>query len=212
MLSSPVCCASASSFCHSLYSFAIAAGFTLAVALMQPAPPPRSAASRNVSEPGNTSKPCGWKSSNIALVLSQLPELSLTPAMMPGNSFSKRSISVRVIGTLETWDVVQIDPQAVVANPLDQLSVIAEQTFVGDAFVVERRQHQHTAGAYLDGFLESSTESDSAQHPVPGIMRAPGMPACANASNSSNFSRVDREFASELVPNTASPTSLANSH
>ncbi len=78
------CCASASGFCHSRWSFAIGPGFTLAVALMQPAPPSRMLASRNVSLPANTSKPAGAKASSIALVLFQSPELSFMPATMPG--------------------------------------------------------------------------------------------------------------------------------
>ena len=59
-------------------------GFTLAVALMQPLPPPRMFASRNVSLPANTSKPPAANASSIALVLFQSPEESFTPATVPG--------------------------------------------------------------------------------------------------------------------------------
>ena len=52
----------------------------------------------------------------------------------------------------------------------------------------------------------SRTESVSAQQPVPGIMRAGSSPAATSRSSSSIFSSTDSEFASELVPNTASPT------
>ena len=48
--------------------------------------------------------------------------------------------------------------------------------------------------------------------PVPGIIRAAGMPASTNASSSASFSATVSELPSELVPNTASPTSLARSH
>ena len=51
-----------------------------------------------------------------------------------------------------------------------------------------------------------------AQQPVPGIMRLASMPAATRRSIKSNFSPVEREFASLLVPNTANPTSCANSH
>ena len=80
----------------------IAVGFTLPVAVMQPAPPPRMFFSSTVSVPANTSKPCGWKSRSIAAVLFQSPDESLTPATMPGNALSSRSIRVSVIGT---WDI-----------------------------------------------------------------------------------------------------------
>ena len=59
-------------------------GFTLAVALMQPLPPPRMLSSRNISLPAKTSKPPLAKASSIALVLFQSPEESFTPATMPG--------------------------------------------------------------------------------------------------------------------------------
>ena len=62
----------------------MAAGFVLAVALMQPAPPSRIPASRNVSAPGKTSKPDVANRSSIALVLLQSPPESLAPAMVPG--------------------------------------------------------------------------------------------------------------------------------
>jgi len=78
------CWASASAACHSRWSRAIGPGLTLAVALMQPAPPPRMFASRKVSLPAKTSKPPGAKASSIALVLLQSPELSFTPATIPG--------------------------------------------------------------------------------------------------------------------------------
>ena len=52
----------------------------------------------------------------------------------------------------------------------------------------------------------SRTESVSAQQPVPGIMRAGSMPAPTSRSSSSTFSSTESEFASEFVPNTASPT------
>ena len=61
----------------------MAAGLMLAVALMQPAPPPRMLARRNASEPANTSKMPG-KAFSIASVFFQSPELSLTPATIPG--------------------------------------------------------------------------------------------------------------------------------
>src|SRR6266536_353587 len=51
----------------------------------------------------------------------------------------------------------------------------------------------------------SSTESGNAQHPVPGIMRSGGRPASTRFSSSAIFSATQSEFASELVPNTASP-------
>jgi hypothetical protein len=51
----------------------------------------------------------------------------------------------------------------------------------------------------------------SAQQPVPGIIRAGGSPAPTSRSRRSSFSPSDIEFASELVPNTASPTSFFNS-
>ena len=59
-------------------------GLTLAVALMQPAPPSRMLASRNVSLPAKTSKPAAAKRSSIAFVLFQSPEESFTPAIVPG--------------------------------------------------------------------------------------------------------------------------------
>ncbi len=62
----------------------MAAGFTLAVALMQPAPPWRMLASRNVSLPANTSKPPAAKASSIAWVFFQSPPLSFTPATTSG--------------------------------------------------------------------------------------------------------------------------------
>src|SRR4029453_18627322 len=58
----------------------------------------------------------------------------------------------------------------------------------------------------------SRTESVSAQHPVPGIVRAGSPPPPTRRSSSSTFSSVERELASELVPNTASPTFWLSSH
>src|SRR4029453_6661948 len=58
----------------------------------------------------------------------------------------------------------------------------------------------------------SRTESVSAQHPVPGIMRAGSTPPPTRRSSSSTFSSVERELASELVPKTASPTFWLSSH
>ena len=60
------------------------AGWTLAVALMQPLPPPRILARRKVSLPAKTSKPEAAKASSMALVLPQSPEESFTPATVPG--------------------------------------------------------------------------------------------------------------------------------
>ena len=59
-------------------------GCTLAVALMQPAPPWRMLASRKVSEPANTSKPDSAKASRKAFVLLQSPPLSFMPAVWTG--------------------------------------------------------------------------------------------------------------------------------
>src|SRR5215471_8646693 len=52
----------------------------------------------------------------------------------------------------------------------------------------------------------SLTESGSAQQPVPGILREGSTPALTSRSSSSTFSSAESEFASELVPKTASPT------
>src|SRR5215831_18846931 len=52
----------------------------------------------------------------------------------------------------------------------------------------------------------SRTESGRAQQPVPGIIREGSTPALTSRSSSSIFSSVESEFASELVPKTASPT------
>src|ERR1700676_126681 len=43
-------------------------------------------------------------------------------------------------------------------------------------------------------------------------MRAGGSPDSESASSSASFSPTDSEFASELVPNTASPTPWSSSH
>src|SRR5215470_11024682 len=52
----------------------------------------------------------------------------------------------------------------------------------------------------------SRTESGRAQQPVPGIIREGSTPAFTSRSSNSIFSSVESEFASELVPKTASPT------
>src|SRR3990172_881517 len=57
----------------------------------------------------------------------------------------------------------------------------------------------------------SRTESVSAQQPVPGIMRPASTPAPTRRSSRSTFSSVESELASELVPNTARPTSWLSS-
>ena len=62
----------------------MAAGFTLAVALMQPAPPFRMPCSRNVSAPGKTSKPPLANASRNACVFFQSPPLSFMPAICVG--------------------------------------------------------------------------------------------------------------------------------
>ncbi len=45
--------------------------------------------------------------------------------------------------------MVEVDPQPAVADPLDHLGEAAKQPLVGDALVVEGRQHQHAAAAQL---------------------------------------------------------------
>ncbi|MOA48174.1 hypothetical protein D3C78_1708870 [compost metagenome] len=82
--SSAACWASALSSCQLLYRSTMGAGFTLPVAVMQPAPPARSVRSRNTSLPANTSKPSAPNSRCTASVLLQSPELSLMPAIVPG--------------------------------------------------------------------------------------------------------------------------------
>jgi hypothetical protein len=57
----------------------------------------------------------------------------------------------------------------------------------------------------------SRTESVSAQQPVPGMSRAASIPLATRRSSSSTFSSVESELASELVPNTARPTSCESS-
>ena len=52
----------------------------------------------------------------------------------------------------------------------------------------------------------SCTESDSAQQPVPGIMREGSIPPATSASSNSMRSATDSEFASEFVPKQARPT------
>ena len=47
-------------------------------------------------------------------------------------------------------NVIQVDPEAVVADTLDDFGIGAEQPVVGDRLVIERRQHQHAGGAHLD--------------------------------------------------------------
>ena len=80
----------------------MAAGFVLAVALMQPAPPRRIPCSRNVSAPGNTSKPPRANASRNACVFFQSPPLSFMPAVCWGYAFSSRSTRPRLIGTWAT--------------------------------------------------------------------------------------------------------------
>ena len=63
----------------------MAAGLTLAVALMQPAPPPRMLREQEGLAARRTRRSrAAAKASSIALVLFQSPELSFTPATMPG--------------------------------------------------------------------------------------------------------------------------------
>jgi hypothetical protein len=52
--------------------------------------------------------------------------------------------------------------------------------------------------------------SGKAQVPVPGIIFAAGRPAAKSVSRSDTFSLTVSEFASELVPKIASPTSCFN--
>jgi hypothetical protein len=53
--------------------------------------------------------------------------------------------------------------------------------------------------------------SGSAQAPVPGMRRSIGTPCSASWSSRRHFSSSPSEFASELAPNTASPTPRASS-
>ena len=80
----------------------IAAGFTLAVAEMQPAPPFLRPASRKDSLPGKISKPDLAKASRKVLVLFQSPELSFMPAIAVGYFFSSRSTRPVVMPTTAT--------------------------------------------------------------------------------------------------------------
>src|SRR5437773_7289494 len=50
------------------------------------------------------------------------------------------------------------------------------------------------------------------QQPVPGIMRDGSTPAATSSSSSVARSSIDSEFASLLVPNTASPQFCDSSH
>ena len=54
--------------------------------------------------------------------------------------------------------------------------------------------------------------SGNAQHPVPGIIRAGGMPASTSASRMASFSATASELPSDVVPKTAMPTSRSSSH
>src|SRR5207237_4726487 len=58
----------------------------------------------------------------------------------------------------------------------------------------------------------SSTVSVIEQQPVPGIMRDGSMPAATRASSNVDRSSADIEFASLLVPNTASPQFCESNH
>src|SRR5690606_11193523 len=50
-------------------------------------------------------------------------------------------------------DVVQVDTQCVVADPVDDLGKVAVQPLVADVLVVERRQHEYAGTAELHGPL-----------------------------------------------------------
>ncbi|MCY1464846.1 hypothetical protein D9M71_829170 [compost metagenome] len=57
----------------------------------------------------------------------------------------------------------------------------------------------------------SAMASGSAHAPVPGISADGSTPASSSASSRVCFSARDSEFASELVPNMASPTDCSRS-
>ena len=65
----------------------------------------------------------------------------------------------------------------------------------------------------LTACVVSATESGNAEQPVPGINCAAGTPPATSASSKSMRSCTDSEFASLLVPKTASPEQpCASSH
>lgn len=47
-------------------------------------------------------------------------------------------------------DVIEVEPQAAFADPLDHLAEEGEQAVVGDALVIEGRQRQHAGAALVD--------------------------------------------------------------
>ena len=85
---------------RSLKARAIAAAFTFAVAVMQPAPPSSRFERRNFSLPTNTSKPEMARST--ARVFSKSPELSFIPMTTPGYALTRRAITASGIPTCDT--------------------------------------------------------------------------------------------------------------
>jgi hypothetical protein len=57
----------------------------------------------------------------------------------------------------------------------------------------------------------SATVSGSAAQPVPGMRRVGSIPATTSASSAVLRSATDIEFASDVVPNTASPSAPSSS-
>src|SRR5713101_7735662 len=122
------CCRSASAARHVAKSRAIAPGFTLAVALMQPTPPARMPWSRKVSLAG---KILGAR--DDAGVGLQQPLYQRKGDRDLGHG----------------RDVVEIDAQAAVTHPLDDFREVPEEPVIRDALVVKGRQHQRATAAEL---------------------------------------------------------------
>ena len=188
-------------------------GSTLAVALMQPAPPPRSVASRKVSLPANTAKPRGAEPleqrARVVPVAGAVLDARDDARVPVEQALDQREAD----GNLRHRGyVVEVDAQPRIADALDHLGVAREQAVVRHALVVERRQHQHAAAAVVDRAARQLDGVGQRAGAGPGHhprrRECPPRPARRAASS---FSDTPSEFASELVPKTARPTSLSSS-
>ena len=191
-------------------SRAIGPGFTLAVALMQPLPPPRMPRNRNVSAPAKTSKPPA-----------EGLEKRLRVSNRHRNPSSGRLRRVRLEQPLDQAqrdrhlghrrDVVDVHAQA--QSPTRSItSEKLRNRPRRSTLVVEGRQHQHAPADQLTACAVNRTESGSAQQPVPGIMRPGSIPLSISRSSRSIRSSTESELASEFVPKTARPTFWESSH
>ena len=127
-----------------------------------------------------TTVSCGTRASN-AEVCSQLPSLSLMPAITPGKRGGEPRHQVhRQRHRRDLRQVIEEHAKTRIGHALDQARVPGEEAVVGDVLPEERRQHEarDAAAPYAHDATARSSRKATAQ-PVPATIRAAGTPAAS---------------------------------